>query len=115
MHGQISSMRNLPGGGPQGATLGILEYTSQSNHNCDFVEADMRYKFVDDLSILEKINLINIGATSYNFRQHVASDVGINQLFVPSSNLKAQNYLNNIQEWTKNKINCFARRRPSSP
>ena len=50
-HGQLSSMRNLPGGGPQGATLGILEYTSQSNHNADFVPENLRYKFVDDLSI----------------------------------------------------------------
>ena len=31
----LSSSRNLPGGGPQGGILGIIEYKSQSNNNTD--------------------------------------------------------------------------------
>ena len=30
-----------------------------------------KYKFVDDLSILEVINLIAVGLAAYNFKQHV--------------------------------------------
>jgi hypothetical protein len=32
-HGTISKSRKLNGGGPQGGTLGLLEYQSQSNKN----------------------------------------------------------------------------------
>ena len=51
--GLLSKVRALPGGGPQGGTLGIEEYLSQTNGNTDFLEDDEKYKFIDDLSILE--------------------------------------------------------------
>ena len=57
-HGHQSVPRKINGGGPQGATLGILEYLSQSNDNADWVSEDDRFKFVDELSILEIINLM---------------------------------------------------------
>ena len=41
---KLSSPRNLPGRGPQGATLGLLEYLSQSNDNCNHVEPDSIFK-----------------------------------------------------------------------
>jgi hypothetical protein len=46
--------------GPQGGTLGIEEYLSQSNDNVDFLDQDEKFKFIDDLSVLEIINLISI-------------------------------------------------------
>ena len=46
----------------------------------------MRFKFVDDLSALEKLNLILLGLSSYNFWKHVASDIGIDQKFLPPGN-----------------------------
>ena len=49
-HGHTSSERDLPGGGPQGCTFGLLEYKSCSNNNADHVPINMRFKFVDDLS-----------------------------------------------------------------
>ena len=61
----------------------------------------MRYKFVDDLSILEKINLILCGLSSYNFRNHVASDIGPHQKFLPSDNIQSQSYLKQIEKWTE--------------
>ena len=100
-HRKISTERNLPGGGPQGSSCGILEYLSQSTSNVDFLESDLHHKFIDDLSVLEVINLISIGLTSYNFKNHVASDIGTNQLFLPTDNLKSQVYLDKIQHWTK--------------
>ena len=99
-HGKLSTMRKLPGGGPQGSTIGLNEYDSQSNDNTDFLSDDDKYKFVDDLSVLEIINLIAVGLSSYNFKQHVASDIGIDQSFIPSQNIKSQKYMDNICEWT---------------
>ena len=99
-HGELSSERNLPGGGPQGATMGILEYISQTTGNVNFVSEDERYKFIDDLSILECINLVSAGICSYNFNNHVASDIGIDQHFLDSSNIKSQEYIDRISKWT---------------
>ena len=100
-HGLVSSERNLPGGGPQGCTFGLLEYKSNSNDNANHVPQDMRFKFVDDLSTLEKLNLILLGLSSYNFRNHVASDIGIEQKYLPSDNFQSQGYLDTIQNWTE--------------
>ena len=61
----------------------------------------MRFKFVDDLSTLEKLNLILIGLSSYNFRNHVASDVGIGQKYLPNENFQSQSYLDQIEKWTQ--------------
>ena len=96
-NGQFSSIRDLPGGSPQGASLGILEYISQTTGNVDFVLPEDRYKFMDDLSILEVINLITVGVSSYNFKLHVASEIAMDQSFIDSRNLKSQKYINNIQ------------------
>ena len=98
---KLSSVRDLPGGGPQGCNLGLLEYDSQTNENTDFLPEEDKFKFVDDLSILEVINLITIGLAGYNFKQHVASDIGIGQLFIPSENLKSQSHMNEISSWTE--------------
>ena len=46
-----SPVSDISGGGPQGATLGILEYLSQSDNCADMVSKDDRFRFVDDLSI----------------------------------------------------------------
>ena len=76
-HGCRSVPRKIHGGGPQGATLGILEYLSQSNNNADLVSDLDRYKFVDDLSVLEIIDLLTDGITSYNLKHHIPSDLPI--------------------------------------
>ena len=99
-HGQTSTTRDVPWGGPQGCTLGLLEYKSFSNNSADQVPSDMKFRFVDDLSLLEKLNLILFGLCSYNFRNHVASDVGTNQKYLPSENYQSQQYINQIEQWT---------------
>ena len=91
-HGCKSVPRTINGGGPQGATLGILEYLSQSNNNADCVSQEDRFKFVDDLTILEIINILTIGITSYNVKQNVPSDIIQNNQFIPPENLKPQSY-----------------------
>ena len=103
-HGQKSTSRQLPGGGPQGSTFGNLQFKVSSNENADHVPQDMRYKFVDDLSILELINLILVGLSSYNFRKHVASDIGIDQNYLPAENFYSQQSLNEIENWTEKNL-----------
>ena len=60
-HGNFSPVHDMPGGGPQGCSLGGLEYSSQSNDAGMCVTKEDRYKFVDDMSLLEIINLITCG------------------------------------------------------
>ena len=59
--GLTTSPRRINVGGPQGATLGILEYLSQSNNSADCVSSNERCKLVDDLTILEIVNLLTVG------------------------------------------------------
>ena len=101
-HGCSSVPRKINGGGPQGATLGILEYLSQSNNSADCVSPEDRFKFIDDLTILEIINLLTIGISSFNVKAQVPSDILENNQFIPPKNLKSQDYLDEINLWTKN-------------
>ena len=64
----LSSSRDLPGGGPQGGIMGILEYKSQSNNNTNNLNEKQKFKYIDDLSILELINLVMAGISSYNVK-----------------------------------------------
>ena len=101
-HNKMSSVRNLNGGGAQGALFGIWEYLAQSNKNADCVEPENRFKFVDDLSTLEILNLLIIGLASINPKVSVPSDMPFHNQFIPGEHLKSQAYLNHINEWSKN-------------
>ena len=95
--------KRINGGGPQGATLGIIGYLSQSNNCADSVNVDDRFRFIDDLSILEIINLLTIGLSSYNVKHQVPSDVSCPGLYIDPENLKTQRHMNEINDWTKSK------------
>ena len=43
-HGKQSKRRKVPGGGPQGAYLGNLEYLAQSNENANIVEKKLTFQ-----------------------------------------------------------------------
>ena len=103
--GYQTQPRKVNGGGPQGATLGILEYLSQSNDSADFVSVEDRFKFIDDLTILEIVNLISIGISSYNVKSQVPSDIATDDKFIPGENLESQKYLDQISMWTKKQQN----------
>ena len=106
--GYLSSLLSMPGGGPQGCLLCLLEYLANSNDNADHVPVDMRFKFIDDLSILEVLNLILTGLSSYNSKTHVPCDVGPDQNYLPSANTKSQMYLDQIQSSPQNlKFYCW--------
>ena len=86
----LSKMCHLPGRGPQGGTLGIEEYPSQNNDNVEFQPDDKKIKFIDDLSILEIINLLSIGFSSYDYNSHAPSDIGTDNFYLKPQNTKVQ-------------------------
>ena len=77
-----------------GATLGNLYFTSQTNNNAVCVPKEDRFKWVDDLTILEKITLVYIGMCSHNFRLQVASEIQVSGQIIQNQELKTQQYTN---------------------
>ena len=51
-------------------------------------------KFVDDLSFLEIIYLLNVGLATYNIHAHVPSNLPVHNQIISSENLKTQEQLN---------------------
>ena len=96
---KYSEVHDLPGGGAQGTLIGGLEYIVNSNDNVDDVDEDSKFKFVDDLTVVELVMLSKL-VTNYNFKNHVASDIAPDELFVSASNLKTQETLDSIANWT---------------
>ena len=60
------------------------------------------FKFIDDVSLIEVINLISAGLASYNYKRNVPSDIAQNDHFLPTENVQTNIHLANISEWTKN-------------
>ena len=102
-HGKLSSLRMLPGGGPMGSTFGILGYLTQSNDNADCVPEEDRFKYMDDLTMLEIISLSNIGIATHNLKKNVPSNLPLHNQVIHNNNLKSQEYLDKIVDWTKQK------------
>ena len=55
---------------------------------------------MDDLTVLEKINLLIVGISSFNSKMSVPSDMPEHNQYIPGENLKSQEYLEKIKEWT---------------
>ena len=100
-NGEFSLEYPLNGGGPQGGLLGILEYLSQTNKNTEFLSNEDKFKFIDDLSFLEIINLLIQGLKAYNVRSRVPSDINVNNQYLPSQDLSSQQSLEMISKWTE--------------
>ena len=101
-HDKLSEPRKLPGGGAMGASLGNWEYLSQTNDSANCVPEEDRFKFVDDPSTLEIINLLTVGLSSLLMKDHVPSDIPDHGQYIQSDKLKSQAYLQTINEWTEN-------------
>ena len=100
---EMSEFLSLIGGGPQGTLLGGIEYLVQSNENADNFKPEDRFKYIDDLSVLQLVCLAGL-LTDYNFQQHVASDVGVDQRFLPAEHYAIQNNLNSVAKWTEDNL-----------
>ena len=102
-HGVRSSTKSLPGGGPQGSSLGLWSFLSQTNDNPEDNSEENMFKFVDDKTTLEVINLLSIGMASQNIKVRVPSNVLTSNLVISNDNLKTQEHLQRISEWTRKK------------
>ena len=98
-NGKLSREHSLIGGGPQGTLLGLIEYLVQSNDAADCVKEEDRFKYIDDLSILELLS-ISGALTEFDCWQTVPSDIGIDQLYLPPENFSTQGKLNQISAWS---------------
>ena len=102
-NGAISGEYSLIGGGPQGTLLGLIEYLVQSNDAADWISSEDRFKYIDDLTILELLMLSGI-LTEFDCYKTVPSDIGTDQLYLPSENFSMQGNLNKIEDWTSNNL-----------
>ena len=69
-----------------------------------FLSDKSKFKYIDDWSILEVINLIMAGISSYNDRQQVQSDMQIGHKFIHTANIQTKWYLKKISEWKRNEM-----------
>ena len=91
------------GSGPQGTLLGQLEYLVQSNDNADIVPPEDRLKYIDDLSVLQLVCMSGL-LTEYNFQEHVASDIGVDEQYLSPDTYSAQTNLNFLSNWTTDNL-----------
>ena len=94
-----SQVYTLVGGGPQGSQTGQQTYIVASDDSSYHVPREDRYKFCDDVSLLEVVMLGDI-LTEYNFLEHVPSDIGVDQPFLDPSKCTTNENLNKIATWT---------------
>ena len=91
------------GGSQQGSFLGQICYTTGSHDNTEQlnVDEDDKLQYIDDLDLLQLIILTDI-LMQYDFRAHVASDIG--QRFLPAASTKTKAYHDGIVIWTQENL-----------
>ena len=102
-NGDLSEEHCLIGGGPQGTLLGLIEYLVQSNDAADCVSEEDRYKYIDDLTILEILSLSG-ALIEFDCHQTVPSDIGTDQLYLPPDSCATQGNLDKIAAWTDDNL-----------
>ena len=100
---KTSRIYTLVGGGPQGSQNGQNTYICASNDNADHVPLADQFKYCDDLQVLELVLLGDI-LCEYDFKQHVASDVGVDQKFLDPNGYGMQRKLDTIATWTDDNL-----------
>ena len=83
--------------------MGGLEYLVQRNDIADIVDLNFRFKYIDDLLVLQLVLLYG-WLVEYDFHQHVASDIGIDMQYLPATSYSTQDQLNSISDWTHNNL-----------
>ena len=94
-----SSIYKLCGGYPQGSKIGQDCYLAASDDAADYVEEDDRFRYIDDLQILELIMLTGI-LSDYDIYMHVASDIPVGYKFLNSTHTKMQSHLDQLSVWS---------------
>ena len=94
-----SKWHKLIGGSPQGSWLGQMAYIAASDDAARGLEDEDKWKFCDDLTILELVMMGGV-LKEYDFTKHVASDIETGQKFLDPELYNTQNTLNELQTWT---------------
>ena len=100
MNGEQSSTLGLIGGGPQGSVIGQLLYIIASDDVAEDTPEDEKFKYIDDLSLLEAVKTKD-KLIEYDVHRRVPSDVGTSQFFLPTTAFQSQTRNENIAEWTR--------------
>ena len=98
-----SKLHELIGGSPQGSWTGQNCYITSSDDAARWMDEEDRYKYCDDLSIMELLMIGNL-LTDYDFYSHVASDIGIDQKYLPTEHLHTQTNLDRLSSWTSDNL-----------
>ena len=101
--GELSEEHTMVGGGPQGTLLGLIEYLVQSNDAAACISDDDRFKYIDDLSILELVFLAGV-LTEFDCHSTVPSDIATDQLYLPPQDYATQTNLDSISAWTNSNL-----------
>ena len=82
-----------------------MSYTTGSSDNTEAmnISEEDKYQYIDDLNLLELIFLSDL-LIQYDFHSHVASDIGIDQRFLPPSSTQTQTYNAGIAHWTEQNL-----------
>ena len=109
LNGQQAGPFHLVGGSPAGSFLGQLCYTTGCQDNTQElnIKEEDKCQYIDDLNLLEFICMADL-LQDYDFRSHVASDIGLNQRFLPPASTRSQGFHDGIALWTiqnKTKLN----------
>ena len=98
-----SNLTHLTGGFPQGSLIGQDAFLVTSDDCADHVDEDDKYRYIDDLEILELVRLTGV-LLEYDVASHVPSDVGTHQQFLPPSSCSTQTKLDKISLWTSSNL-----------
>ena len=94
-----SGLYKLCGGFPQGSKIGQDCFLSASNDSADHVPAADRFKYIDDLQLLELIMMAGL-LQDYNIYMHVPNDIPLDHKFLNPQDTHMQSYLDQISFWT---------------
>ena len=87
MNGVTSESIDLVGGGPQGSLTGQLLYIIASDDAAEDVPDDDKFKYIDDLSVLEAF-ILEGKLIQYDVQHYVPPDIATYHLFLPPRKLK---------------------------
>ena len=80
---------------PQGSKIGEDCYLGASNDVAESVNEEDRFKYIDDLQVLELVMLAGI-LTDYNVYLHVPSDVPLDHKFLSGADTTMQSHLDRL-------------------
>ena len=98
-NGEESSLITLCGGFPAGSVIGQDCYLVASNEAAQEVDIYNRFRYIDDLEILELILLSGI-LQDYDVYSQVPSDIPLDYKYLPGNTTQTQSNLDNIALWT---------------